>query len=422
MKNTEEALGRKPVENKPGVELRPMAAERQRLYASIDRRIECIIALRETIDEMMTEATHRGVEQEEVERRLKEIWEKVYQQMPEHSRREFESGDRMRAIRKDIPGKIDFSISAEKTLEKAIGDPELLFANEMMICLKMLREKNRMINARRNDREYWTLAAKKRAGEFGEGLTLDSINLFDVVCVVNNEKFRAGMSGMQLARSPIILIWEGLNQETRDGIVRHERTHNMLDMTNYFSIHASELKFAKLGDAYVRGEKNDERDQAKKELGKIFELGADNVIDMLHNELIASYREKERANDYYGKNTPIDLLSSSHFPISGEVMGSAFGTAGAELGHIRGTLRLLMQSNGDNEFKEKCERFFNEMEEKNEKMIKILHESCALSLRIGADASLVLEGLLVMLRPSQWRHVMPYLEYRYQYALQKGKN
>lgn len=192
--------------------------------------------------------------------------------------------------------------------------------------------------------------------------------------------------GQHFTGTPFSLVSGAENTRSEEdvrGTLRHEQKHNLLDGVS--NIHKSSMPLAEVKKSVAA--RNVKRLEAKK------------LLDNLHEEIIAASEQAEKAwksgsdDDFY-----------------------ALRTAGREASKMLAFLteeRLKVGNKDNKEWKSALMRIENDIRDKFRRIAGHMKASLAVAREIGEKATQDVHVLFVLLRPSQYRHILSYLEYKY---------
>lgn len=189
--------------------------------------------------------------------------------------------------------------------------------------------------------------------------------------------------GQHFSDSPFSLVSgteNGRSEEDVRGTIRHEHKHNILDGVPGFKTTHFPLERVKkcVAESNMKG------------------INARKLLDNLREEIIAASEQAERVWEAGGDN---DFW--------------ALRTAGRETAKMLEFLTEEQKKTSDKEWKGALDRVYRDIYREFHRIARYMKTALGVAREIGEPAREEAHLLFVLLRPSQYRHILSYLEYKY---------
>lgn len=399
-------------------------SRRTALLESLERRVDGVRELRQTIDSFGPDADPR-----EIKRGFVTIVNGVAERLPAEKLQMIHEASEITRVLNLVSGNesgAGTGPSAErspkmserekealegagKRLQEIVSDPDLVFLNSFTGLTRDLLKKNDAVRALGGDRkkavEFAVSAMEQpidaarvrdvRIGAFDVGLVIEPGHYDDVFGEAGDEA-DVRSEGRHRKGTPVYVVRETESRENMEQTTRHERTHIILEgageirrfpIDRYIS---SELAVAEAGG-----------DVKAAFFGFPAKARNDLIIDSQHNELLAGLEEAE--NGDFGLSEPGDLHPYD-----------VFSTASAKWFK---TIAVLMSAEGRAELggdiRGKCAATRSDVHNSVFRLARVISADVSVAKRLGPDALEDVHALFAVLPPSKYPDIRLFLEHRY---------
>lgn len=398
--------------------------EKELIFEKLEKKIAIIKHIKQLIDQ-----TNAAEEISDVNKRFDEYFEEVFSQYPEarekkekidilwekahtiHERLEVFSG-KEENFSKEEEAEIE---NLKKAQDKLFAEMDVLKVDEEVCFLASLQNgmaclEEKFSSLREMEESDALLMAELEKALFFSidddevGSRLDprsikhmAIDEFDVKVVFDKMYFTKQLAqkdkyvvGLHYAGTPFIAIRENANNIPLT--VEHEKIHNILDgffpKNNYDPSHLLKMYLENSSSAEEHSKQTIEQAIEKE---KISTITPQALIDNLHEEMIAD----------------IDRVEA-HLLNDGIV---EFSTAEVEVDDMKKLLIAIERNSDDEDVKKHCLFLKEGIEKAFRRAARLMREALFISQNLGNEVEV--HALLVLLKPSKWRHIKSYLASRH---------
>lgn len=222
------------------------------------------------------------------------------------------------------------------------------------------------------------------------------IDKFDIIAVFDKKYFTEQLAqkdkyvvGCHYGGTPFIVIRENANTPL---VAEHEKIHNILDgffPKNYDPSHLLKMYLENYSSLEEHSKQTIEQAIEKE---KISTITPQALIDNLHEEMIAD----------------IDRVEA-HLLNDGIV---EFSTAEIEVDDMKKLLIAIERNSDDEDVKKHCLFLKEGIEKAFRRAARLMREALLISQNLGNEVEV--HALLVLLKPSKWRHIKSYFASRHE--------
>lgn len=321
--------------------------------------------------------------------------------------------------------------------EKANALGEQTFSDNLGKAIPMLIQKNKYIQALRIDRkklEDGLSTAVRIRTATGANSRLDFARMKDIIFepftitfilstsyfdeLVNSPSSKFKIGGFHLSNTVFNIVRDMADKKQLQALVDHEKLHGLVEG-------------GIVGVEYDRPSERIEREfeqyeqrleQQSTTHDKVHAALRTNVKKFMILENSAQLLINELKEEILAQLESIELQPLKKKGILSGQEGDSFdyhvrkgirGTVGAEMWKIVKLLQEKQETTQDNDIKQFCGRLIRDIKKNFNSMVEHVRDALAVSERISKDASLRVHGLCMILKPTQYRHIMKYLEYTY---------
>jgi len=428
-------------------------AKREVMLEGLDRRVEAVRKLKDTIETITLEQNHK-----EVATRLRDCFVEIQSSFPKTTINDFQESHRLEKEVKKVNIRmnkmekefgeylINMKPEAEKEYEKLADragkmwdkyyrlcdNPDVEFLRQFEDIIKSLTKKNKYIKETTEDKavaDFIALKYNRKQGIDVDDVGEVSFGPFDII--LNFKKpDKEKMAGRYFSGTPFIAIYEADKFKGPYGLyekeitIRHEKIHNILD-----SVGVSRALFGRSFDRFKQ--QLDERqilkeqwaplpiiENSEKMLRKIKPF---HFIDEQYGEIIAAIEaargtgfkrfspEEKLAYAIYGRPKKEKISPEKEFYQT----TSAFATAGGSIIKISKYLKEKADKTDDDQMKKFLLELKKNTEQSFVKMVESIKDADEVSRLLGQEAREKVDTLFLILRPTQYRHIRGYLEHVY---------
>jgi hypothetical protein len=306
-------------------------------------------------------------------------------------------------------------------VERISARPHVRLLTALETIIPRLVGKNRLLRRMREDPER----LREFAGTFTmSGKPLDEKRVanvhyspFGVLFILGKDYYDEEISGNSLGKhmrnSPVMFAMVEQDDYSLEDIARHESIHNILDgvaeagfggRTKLSTLQRA-LALYSLSKSVEGVSKTEEFAEIRKE---ILNYGDKDALNDLHEEVVTHSEIAERAGR--------DELESDEGVRERrrfEASSSRFATAGYIARKAHGLFQDVVEGDFDEEVKAHYRKLEADFPRTWLKFSKYIDDSVARARSIGSQAHRDVHLLMVLLRPSQYRHIPKYLEWKY---------
>lgn len=338
-----------------------------------------------------------------------------------------------------VSSKYDFLSAEIDTLSEEMwgkinGNEDVFFLLEFFGLIKSLIEKNSLIHGFNGDKNEAIKSGLKKLGG-GEAVAVDDVldvvvSPFSISFVIKKDVYSVHVgsdsAGMHIRGSLLNFIKENSNKSELQYTINHEDVHNMLDgleASRGLSISPEDTLVKRLERFTVGVNSGDFQSDAfiqEREKQKFLAFGATEAIDILHEELVAAM---ERATakgfkGYYKVGSGAKLASaiSSKFDLKEHLFiekASSLSTAGRSLYRYLKIIEKYKTKIDDVDIVNHLKILKKTIIDRFTKIIETVIDAKFVGSLLSTEAQNRVDILLHILKPSGYRHIIPYLKHEY---------
>lgn len=250
---------------------------------------------------------------------------------------------------------------------------------------------------------------------------------FSTAFIIDQKKWGVSQSfrGFFVPKTNFVFARTGLSRRQTKSTLDHERMHHVLDGIDRYTIfNPTDLIRSKM-------ERFDAMHKHKAPRAVLDSIVRDQLlsekfvrtmINATQNEFLAAYEDARRFG--FAEASPemklFDVLFNTESPKSqSEIFQNTLNTLSTAGVHIRESHAYLesivagFRERGYEEYAQLAEKQVKRYEEQFLRMIDQVREAAKLAPLLGTEADVEVKALLILLRPTDYRHIMTYLKSKY---------